>query len=325
MNLNNDHLIQLYTLMVRTRKFDELMVQGIAEGKLISFFHSGQGEEAVGVGGCTFTLKDDDYLYPHHRGHMIGFYLARGISPKYFVAGHYGKSLPEKPEGPTMEERGIFGLSGTIGGGFVLALGWGIAAQKNKKDQVTACFFGDGASGRGTLHEAMNMASVWNLPIVWICENNQYGQWMPIKEAYAREDIADLAAGYNMPGVVVDGQDVLAVHEAVQAAVDRARAGNGPSLVECKTYRYRPHVEGTPDLAHADSRPAEEMEAWLKRDPINLFREKLLKQGVMNDVDVERIDKETDTEVEELDKLCLESPKPPVEDPSILDKMLYAE
>jgi TPP-dependent pyruvate/acetoin dehydrogenase alpha subunit len=156
--------------------------------------------------------------------------------------------------------------------------------------------------------------------VVWLCENNLYAQWMPIKDAFPREDIADLAHGYNMPGIVVDGQDVIAVHEVVDAAVERARKGEGPSLIECKTYRYRVHSEGSADIAHTDPRPAAEIEAWKKRDPIKLFQEKLLKEGILTPADVDRIEKEVMAEVDDADKFALESPQP---DPAILDGLVY--
>jgi TPP-dependent pyruvate/acetoin dehydrogenase alpha subunit len=275
----------MYTNLVRARKLDELLVEGLKSGKSKGFFHSGQGEEAVGIGGASY-LRDDDYLYPHHRGHAI---------------------------------------AGTIGGMFPLAVGWGIAAKKNNRGQVVVCFFGDGSSNRGTLHEGMNLAAVWKLPIVWACDNNLYAQFTPLKDTYARKDVADLAAPYDMPAVVVDGQDVLAVHEAIQAAVARARAGKGPSMVEVKTYRYRAHAEGMPDVSHADPRPKEEIEAWKKRDPVKLFREKLLDMDTLAQADVERIEKETDAEIEALDKLAMESPYPDTKDPAILDTWLYSE
>ena len=324
MDLTKEQLVQMYTNLVRARKLDILMVEGLKSGKMSGFFHSGQGEEAVGIGGASF-LRDDDYLYPHHRGHCIAFFLARGLSPKGWVAMHYGKMLTEKPEGPTMEERGVFGVAGTIGGMFPLAVGWGLAAKKNKRGQVVVCFFGDGSSNRGTLHEGMNAAAVWKLPIVWACDNNLYAQFTPLKDAYARKDVADLATAYDMPAMIVDGQDVLAVHEAIQAAVARARAGKGPSMVEVKTYRYRAHAEGMPDVSHADPRPKEELEAWMKRDPVKLFREKLLEMNILTGADVEKIEKETDAEITALDKMAMESPYPEVKDPAILDWLLYSE
>ena len=325
MKLEKEQLIKLYTTMVRARKADEMCIKGLSEGKVVCFFHSGQGEEAVGVGACTF-LRKDDYLYPHLRGHGIAYSLAKGGSPKGHLAEHYGKATGSVGGIAGFHgaepELGILGGAGTIGSQFPVSVGWGLAAKKRGKGQVVVCCFGDGSSNRGTLHEAMNLAAIWKLPIVWLCENNLYAQHMPIKDAYPREDIADLAAGYNMPGVVVDGQDVIAVHETVQAAVERARAGDGPSLIECKTYRYRTHTEGTPDIAHADPRPQEEIEAWKKRDPIKLFQEKLLEQGVLTQEDVERIDSEATAEMEEVERFAMESPVP---SPDILEKILYED
>lgn len=325
MKLEKEQLIKLYTNMVRARKADEMCVKGVYDGKVVCFFHSGQGEEAVGVGACTF-LRKDDYLYPHLRGHGIAYILAKGGSPKGHLAEHYGKVAGSVGGIAGFHgadpELGILGGAGTIGSQFPVSVGWGLAARKRGKEQVVVCCFGDGSSNRGTLHEAMNLAAVWKLPIVWVCQNNLYAQHMPIKDAYPREDIADLAAGYNMPGVVVDGQDVIAVHEVVQAAVERARAGDGPSLIECKTYRYRTHTEGTPDVAHADPRPQEEIEAWKKRDPIKLFQEKLLEQGVLAQEDVERIDSEATAEMEEAERFAMESPVP---SPDILEKALYED
>jgi pyruvate dehydrogenase E1 component alpha subunit len=268
-------------------------------------------------------MRDDDYLYPHHRSHAIGFTLARGVSPKEWVCRHFDKSTGEV-EGPSAEERGIFGISGTIGGGFVLSLGWGITAKKNGRGQVVLGFFGDGASGRGTLHESMNLASLWKLPIVWICQNNQFGQYMPIKDAFAKADIADLAGSYDMPGLVVDGQDVLAVHEAVEAAVARARQGRGPSLIECKTYRMRSHAEGVPDVDHVAPRSESEKEAWAKRDPIILFGQKLVSEGFAQQAELTEIEARADAEVAELDKYQEQCPVRVPKDASVLDTLLYA-
>jgi TPP-dependent pyruvate/acetoin dehydrogenase alpha subunit len=277
------------------------------------------------VGAATF-LRPDDYMYPHHRGHGLAYTLSKGASLRAFLAEHYGKAtgMANGVAGfhGVDPEHGIFGGAGTIGSQFPVSVGWGLAAKKNKRGQIVLACFGDGSSNRGTLHEAMNLAAVWKLPVVWLCENNLYAQWMPIKDAYPREDIADLAHGYNMPGVVVDGQDVIAVHEAVEAAVDRARRGDGPSLIECKTYRYRVHSEGSADIAHTDPRPAAEIEAWKKRDPIKLFGEKLLKEGIMTQTEADAIEKKVMEEVDDADKFASESPRP---DPSILQKILYAE
>lgn len=325
MNLTKEQLIFLYTSMVRTRKIDEHCVKALKEGKILGFFHSGQGEEAAAVGGCSF-LNPDDYLYSHHRGHGLGYLIAKGGDPKALVAEHYGK-VTGGCKGLSGfhhvdPEIGIFGGSGTIGSSFPVSVGWGLAAKKNGRKQVTLSYFGDGGSNRGTLHEAMNLASVWKLPIIWICQNNGVAQYMPISDAYSKEDIADLAAGYDMPGVVADGMDVLAVHEAVNAAVQLARAGQGPSLVELKTTRFRSHGEGNPDVYHNQARPAEIIQAAKDKDPIRTYGQKLLEQGVLTEEDMDRIAGEADEEVAQIEKFALESPEP---GPELLAAALYAD
>lgn len=326
MELKKEQLLKLYRNLVRARRLDEIMVRALQDGKVMSMmFHSGQGEEAVAVGSCTF-LRKDDFIYITHRGHGLAPLIAKGGSAKAFLAEHYGKATGScggiSAVHSIEPDLGILGYSMTLGSGFALSLGWGLAAAKNGLQQVAVTFFGDGTSNRGTLHEAMNLASLWKLPIVWVCSNNLYGQFMPVSDAYPRENIADLAAGYNMPGVVVDGQDVLAVHEAVQAAVARARTGEGPSLVECKTYRYRAHGEGMMDLVHDKPRPQEEIEAWKIRDPIRVFKEKLLNRGIVTDSDLEKLDLEIEAEIEDADRFANESPLPDIKN---LHRILYAE
>ncbi len=325
MTLTNEQMATLYRNLVRARRLDETLVRGVAEGKTVSFFHSGQGEEAVGVGGCTF-LRPDDFVYFHHRGHGIAHIISKGGSPREFLAEHYGKATGACNgigaihfSDPSI---GMPGFSGTIGSAFPVSLGWGLALKKNGRGQVVVCFFGDGSSNRGTLHEAMNLASVWKLPIVWVCHNNLYAQFMPLRDAFPSEDIATLAVPYGMPAEKVDGQDVVAVHEAVQAAVERARAGEGPYLVECKTYRYRAHVEGVQDIAHYQPRPPEEVEAWRKRDPVLLMRERLLRAEVLSATEIERIEAEAALEMDEAERFALDSPPP---ERSVLDRMLFAE
>ncbi len=325
MALEKAQLIGLYRNMVLARRMDETVVKGLQEGKVVSFYHSCQGSEAVGVGVASF-LRDDDFLYPHHRGHGIAYLIGKRASIKAYLAEHYGKATGGAGGFSGFHcvdiEHGIFGVAGTIGSQFPVSAGWGLACKKNGRGQVTVCCFGDGSSNRGTIHEAMNLAAIWKLPIVWVCENNLYAQWMPIKDAYPREDIADLAGGYNMPGVVVDGQDVIAVHEAMEAAVARARAGDGPSLLECKTYRYRSHGEGGPDTVHHDVRPQAEIDAWKKRDPIKLFREKLLAQSVATKDEIAAVESAVEAEVEETERFAMESP---VSGPETLERALYAD
>lgn len=325
MKLEKEDLILMYKNMVRTRKLDELMIAGLQNGKVGSFYHSAQGSEglAVGVGS---SLNKDDYLYAHHRGHGIGYIISKGASALEFIGEHYGKS-----NGAcggisgfhfVAPEFGAMGCAGTIGSQFPVPLGWGLSCKKNGRGQVAVSCFGDGSSNRGTLHEAFNLASVWKLPIVWVCDNNGVAQYTPIKDAYPKDDIADLAAGYDMPGVVVDGMDILAVYEAMQAAIARARAGDGPSMIEAKTTRFRSHSEGSPDVYHFTPRPPEIVEEWKKRDAILSFSKKLIEQGHMTESDMESFDTEIDAEVAEIDRVCVECPAP---EPSILNSVLYAD
>lgn len=325
MKFTREDLLKLYRNLVRARMFDQAAIRMLAEGKFTSFFHAAYGGEAPGVGGATF-LRPDDYIYGHHRGHGIPHGAGKGADLGAFMAEHCGKATGSCG-GMTgfhacEPQLGLFGAGGTIGTAFPVSAGWGIAAKKAGRGQVVVCFFGDGSTGRGTMHESMNMSANWKLPIVWVCENNGMGQFVPIKDAFPLEDIASIAAAYGMPGVVVDGQDVVAVAEAVMAAVERARQGKGPSLVECKCLRFRSHVEGAPDWVHAELRSAEEVEEMKKRDPLTLYQKKLLQQGVLTRQDVERIDREVAAEVAAAERLCDESPFP---DKSALENAVYAE
>ena len=326
MTLTNEQLILLHQNLVKVRRMDEWVVQAMQDGKILGFYHSCQGMEAVGTGACTF-LRDDDILHTHHRGHGLAYFISKGASAASFLAEHYGRTNGMSGGLAGFHcvdvEHGIFGKPGTVGAQFSVAVGSGLACRKNGREQVTVLSFGDGASNRGQIHEAMNLCSLWKLPVIFVCENNLYAVSMPIKDAYAREDIADLAGGYNMPGIIIDGQDVIAVHEAMQAAVERARAGEGPTLLECKTYRYRAHSEGGgKDNIHAEPRSQEEIEAWKKRDPIKLFREKLLEQGILSAEDVERIDGEVEAWVVAVEKFAMESPVP---GPEALELGNYAD
>jgi pyruvate dehydrogenase E1 component alpha subunit len=326
MKITKQQMIELYTNMVRVRNLDKALVNGIKNGKVLSFFHSQEGQEAPGVATCAL-LKKGDYLFHTHRGHGIGKTLPRGVPARAILAEHYGKATGicgGFSGWHTCDmELGIVGHSGTVGGQLTLAAGMGIVAKIRGKGNVVTCFLGDGTTGRGAFHEAMLMAANWKLPVVWICENNLYAVQMPVSEAYPKENIADLAFGYGIPGVVVDGQDVTAVYEVVQVAINRARAGEGPSLIECKTYRTRSQAEGIPDFdITLTPRSEEEIATWKKRDPIKLFKERLLKQGIITEADIDRIDHEVAKEMEEAERFATESPIP---DPEILEKAIYAE
>ncbi|MFH1491653.1 MAG: thiamine pyrophosphate-dependent dehydrogenase E1 component subunit alpha [Pseudomonadota bacterium] len=325
MKLKKEELVKLYVNMVRTRKFDNALCEGLKNGENLAFYHSIGGEEAVGVGACTF-LRKDDYVCTTHRGHGLSQLIGKGGSPAELIAEHAGKATGccngFSGWHVLAPEIGMLGMSGLVGGTFPLGVGLGLAAKKRGKGQVVVAFFGDGASNRGDAHEGMNMAAVWKLPIVWVCDNNEIAACVPAKSACPRENIADMAFAYDMPGVVVDGMDVVAVHEAVQAAVERARAGEGPSLVECKCCRYGPHGEGRPDYWHSSIRPKEEVDALKKRDAIDRFREKLLMEGNLTPEEIEAIDKEANEEVEDARRFAADSPRP---DPSVFLKSLYAD
>ena len=325
MKLNKEQKLKLYKNMVRVRKLDELMVKALLSGKIVSFFHSQEGQEAVGVGACTF-LREDDYIFTGHRGHGIGKALSKGVSPRKIIAEHYCKTTGfcSGISGfhICQPELGVMGHGAVLGGEFVLTAGTAIAAQMRGKGQVAICFQGDGTHCRGPFHEAMIMAARWKLPFIDVIENNQYMIHTPTSEIYPKENIADLAFGYGMPGVVVDGQDAIAVYEAFQVAIDRARLGEGPSLIECKTYRIEPLGYGMVDLKGWTPRPKEEIEPWLKRDPIHLLRERLLKEGILTQADIERIDREVEKEMEEAERFADESSPP---DPKILKQALYSD
>ncbi len=326
MEFGKEDLIKLYVNLVRTRAFDRAAIKWLATGKLLSFYHPAEGGEAPGVGGTTF-LRKDDVISPHLRGHGLPHMIGKGVDPKRYMAEHCGKAtgFGNGLGGfhSAMDEFGMFGGTGTLGSCFPLSAGWGLAAKKNGTGQVVVCFFGDGTSNRGTWHEAANMAAVWKLPIVWVCENNGVAQYMPIQDAYPLEDLANMASAYGMPSAVVDGQDVVAVAEAVMAAVEMARNGDGPSFIECKTARFSAHGIGNPDKLHGKDRTTEDIAKLRERDPIVLFRTSLLEKGVLTPDDVERIDQEAVAEIDETEKFIDESPFP--DDPALLDAALYAE
>ncbi len=325
MKLGKEQLITLYTNLVRARAFDRLFVRFLSEGKLLGFYHPCEGGEAPGVGACSF-LREDDIIWPHIRGHGLPHMISKGVNPKYYLAEHTGKSTGFCGGMSSFHsidvEHGLYGFAGTIGSGFPVSVGFGLSAKKNGRGQVVVSCFGDGTSNRGTLHESFLSAANWKLPIVWVCENNGLGMYVPVERAHPVQDIADLAHGYGMPGVVVDGQDVVAVAEAVMVAVNRARKGDGPSLIECKCLRFCPHAIGMPDMVGSRVRTEEEIDELRKRDPIKLYRDNLLRSGMLTQEDVERIDSAAEAEIEAAEKFSNDSPLP---DPSTFDRLLYAE
>jgi acetoin:2,6-dichlorophenolindophenol oxidoreductase subunit alpha len=312
-------LVGMYETMNRIRLFETKLQEFFAAGRIPGFVHLYIGEEAVATGACAGLTKVDT-ITSTHRGH--GHLIAKGGDLKLMMAEIFGRKTGYcKGKGGSMHiadfDLGILGANGIVGGGGPLALGAALTSKYNKTDAVTICFFGDGASNQGTTQEALNMASAWKLPLIFVNENNGYGISCPQCKSMAVTDIADRAAAYDMPGVVVDGNDALAVFEAVTEAVKRARHGEGPSLVECKTYRWRGHFEGDACTYRCD----EELKEWMEKDPIPRLEEKLLESGVLKKKDVEAIRAHIEQEIKEAVEFAEGSPLP---SPSELLDDVYA-
>lgn len=308
MSITTETLIDAHTTMVKIREFEEHAAQQFADGKIPGFVHLYVGEEAVAAGVCA-TLRDTDYITSTHRGH--GHLISKGGDVKLMMAELFGKKTGYcKGKGGSMHiadmDLGIMGANGIVGGGPPLAAGAGFACQYLGKDDVAVCFFGDGASNQGTTHEGMNLAACWKLPVVFVNENNRYGISCCIDNATCVTDIADKAAAYDMPAVTVDGNDVMAVYEAAVEAVNKARKGGGPTLIECKTYRHRGHFEGDP----AEYRTKEELDEWKAKDPIPRLEKKLIETGALTQAQVDETRKKVRDEVEAAIRFAEESPWP---------------
>lgn len=273
--------VQWFRRMLEIRAFEERVQELFLEGLVEGTTHLCQGQEAVSVGAVA-ALRDDDYLTITYRGH--GHALARGMSAEAAFAELMGRSTGCcRGVGGSMHltdfSRGLIGSFAIVGAGLPVAIGAAMSAKLSGSDRVAVSFCGDGATNIGTFHESLNMAAVWKAPVVFVVENNLYGEYSPLRDTTAVEDIADRAKGNGMPGVVVDGQDVFAVRDAVAAAVARARAGEGPTLLEAKTYRYRGHSRTDP----ARYRAPGELERWRARDPIVLLGTALAREGTLTD------------------------------------------
>lgn len=308
MEIPKNKLLLMYERMLKIRYFEDRVKDLFANGELPGFVHLYLGEEAVAVGVCA-NLNDDDYITSTHRGH--GHIIAKGGEMRLMMAELYAKSTGyNKGKGGSMHiawpKLGILGANGIVSAGIPIATGAAMSAKLRKSGQVTACFFGDGASNEGTFHESLNIAGAFSLPVVYVCENNLYAVGTRQADVRRIEDIADRAISYGMPGVVVDGNDVIAVYEATYEAVVRARAGEGPTLIECKTYRWRTHFEGEPDTY----RPPEEVAAWLKREPIAPYRKLLVERGVASEKEVDEIENSVKVELDEAVEFARNSPLP---------------
>ena len=313
MKIGKATLLDFYTMMLRIRLFEERIVDLYARGMVPGLAHLYIGEEAVATGVCA-ALREDDYITSTHRGH--GHVIAKGAELKPMMAELFGKKTGYgKGKGGSMHiadmEIGILGANGIAGGGPPIATGAGFSAKLRGTDQATACFFGDDASNNGTFHESLNLASLHKLPVIFVCENNLYGistsqvKHMPIT------DIAIRAHGYDMPGVVVNGNDVINVYEETSKAVRRARAGEGPTLLECKTYRWRGHHEGDPNQG-GRYRTKEEIAQWKQKDPIPQLVKKLIQNKTATKNKLAAIDKQVMKEIDEAVAYSNESEFPAV-------------
>jgi pyruvate dehydrogenase E1 component alpha subunit len=311
-NLEKEKLVEMYRKMLEIRFFEEKVFELYGQNLVPGTIHLYAGEEAVAVGVCS-SLRRDDYITSTHRGH--GHCIAKGADLKRTMAEILGKKTGYcKGKGGSMHiadfSVGMLGATAVVGAGIPIAVGAGLSIKLRKTDQVVGCFFGEGASNQGTFHEGINMASAWKLPVVFVCENNLYAMGTRQSRVMAIENIADRAVAYGIPGVVVDGNDVLAVSEAAQTAVETARRGEGPTLIECKTYRQKGHSRVDP----ARYRPKEEVEEWLAKDPIKRFKEKLLQTNTLTKTEIQQIEKEVSAEIEEAVKFAVESPFPASEE-----------
>jgi len=319
--LDNSKLLDMYRQMLTIRFFEEKVFELYGQNLVPGTIHLYAGEEAVAVGVCA-NLGRDDYITSTHRGH--GHCIAKGAQLDKTMAEILGrKSGYCKGKGGSMHiadfSIGMLGATAVVGAGIPIATGAGLSIRLRGTDQVSVCFFGDGASNQGTFHEGINLAAVWRLPVVFVCENNLYAMGTRQTRVMLIDNIADRAAGYGIPGIMVDGNDVLAVYEAARVAVERARRGDGPTLLECKTYRLKGHSRYDP----AAYRPKDEVNEWLKKDAIAHFQARLVETGTITEDEVQRTIERAKSDVEKATKFALESSFP--EPPEALDDVYAPE
>lgn len=310
--LPKETLIEMFRKMLEIRLFEERVFELYGQNLVPGTIHLYAGEESVAVGVCS-ALDRSDYVTSTHRGH--GHCIAKGANLEKTMAEILGKETGYcKGKGGSMHiadfSVGMLGATAVVGAGLPIAVGAGLSAKLRKSNQVVACFFGEGASNQGTFHESLNMASVWKLPVVFVCENNLYAMGTRQSLVMNIENVSDRAAGYGIEGVRVDGNDVTAVYEATSKAVEKARRGEGPTLVECKTYRHKGHSRVDP----AKYRAKEEVQEWLSRDPIKLLRNRLIQKCSVAETELQRIEADVQGEIEEAVKFALKSPYPAPEE-----------
>lgn len=316
---SKEMIVNFYETMLKIRFFEERVEKMFLEGEIPGFVHLYIGEEAIATGVCA-NLRKDDYIESTHRGH--GHTIAKGADINRAMAEIFGKRTGFcKGKGGSMHiadfSVGMLGANGVVGGGYNLATGAALACKMQKRDNVSVVFFGDGASNRGTFHEAANMAAIWKLPVIFVCEMNCWASTTPYRTTTSVENIADRAVGYGMPGVIVDGNDVFEVYKAAKVAVERARQGGGPTLIEAKTYRIKGHFVGDPEMYRTKE---EVQKIFEETDPIKAFEKKVLSESLMTKKAMDDIRKKVQSAIDESVEYARKSPYP---EPSELFDDLY--
>lgn len=310
--LSKEKRLEMYEQMLKIRRLEEKVDEFFKANLMWGTCHLYIGEEATAVGAIA-TLNKDDYITSTHRGH--GHCIAKGAKLDKMMAELLGKETGYcRGRGGSMHiadiEGGNLGANGVVGGGIPIAVGSALTSQMKKNGRVTLCFFGDGASNTGVFHESINLASVWKLPVVFIVENNMYGMSTSVKRSCSVKNIADRAKGYGIPGYVVDGNDVEAVYETVKKAVEDARAGKGPSIVESKTYRWKGHSKSDANVY----RTREEIKEWMEKCPIKRYKKKLIEEGIAEEKELTQVEEKVEKLIAEAEEFAKNSPEPKVED-----------
>ena len=312
MTYSKDFLLNLYKTMVKIRNFEIMAEKLFLEGELPGFIHLYIGEESIAT-GIIANLRKDDFITSTHRGH--GHMIAKGADINRMAAELYGRTTGYcKGKGGSMHiadfSIGVLGANGVVGGGLPIAVGAGLGVKMKKTDQVVVAFFGDGASNTGAFHESLNFASVYKLPIIFVVENNQFASTVRTKDTTSVENISDRAVGYGIPGITINGNDVITVYETAKKMIKRARERGGPSLLEVKTYRIKGHFVGDPEL-YRDKKEVKEF--WLN-EPIKRFEKKLVELKMLNEIEKKKIWENSEKEIKEAVKFAKESPIPNGED-----------
>jgi len=306
--IKKEKLLWIYTKMNEIRKFEEAAYKLFEENKLRGSVHLYIGEEAIAAAAISL-LRDEDYITSTHRGHGHG--IAKSGDLKSAMAELMGKETGFcKGRGGSMHiadlKKGNLGANAIVGAGTPIAVGGALAAKMKGADQVSVSFFGDGASNQGTFHEALNLASVWKLPAIFICENNAFAISVPVETSTSVKDISVRGKAYDMPGVTVDGNDVIEIYKAVEKAIKRAQQGKGPTLIECKTYRWKGHWTGDPEVY----RTREQVAAWMEKCPIKRLRAYMLKEKIAAEKELDAIEEKAQADVDEAVEFSLNSPEP---------------